>query len=111
LTLVKTCITLHHAEVLENDELGTRPLRTAKAIDTYTLAGYTSGESWSPTFTFHGNIAWSMHGNFTSLPTDCPQRDERLGWTGDIALFAPTATLLYDCNGLLKSWLKDVWID
>jgi alpha-L-rhamnosidase len=42
------------------------------------------------------------------LPTDCPQRDERLGWTGDIQVFGPTATFLYDTTGLLRSWLADL---
>ncbi|KAI5456976.1 bacterial alpha-L-rhamnosidase domain protein [Mariannaea sp. PMI_226] len=57
------------------------------------------------------NVVWSMRGNFLSVPTDCPQRDERLGWTGDLALFAPTANLLYDCFGMLKNWLIDVQYD
>ncbi|KAF6804761.1 alpha-l-rhamnosidase [Colletotrichum sojae] len=57
------------------------------------------------------NVRWSMRGNFLSIPTDCPQRDERLGWTGDLALFAPTATFLYDCFGILKNWLADVAFD
>ncbi|MBT2516302.1 family 78 glycoside hydrolase catalytic domain [Streptomyces sp. ISL-90] len=56
----------------------------------------------------HENVVWSMRGNFVDLPTDCPQRDERLGWTGDIQVFTPTAGYLYDCAGLLSSWLKDV---
>ncbi|WP_064741868.1 alpha-L-rhamnosidase [Hamadaea tsunoensis] len=56
----------------------------------------------------HDNVVWSMRGNFVDLPTDCPQRDERLGWTGDIAAFAPTASYLYDCTGLLTSWLTDL---
>jgi alpha-L-rhamnosidase len=42
------------------------------------------------------------------VPTDCPQRDERLAWTGDIQLFAPTACFLYDCAGFLTSWLCDL---
>ena len=42
-----------------------------------------------------------MRGNFLDVPTDCPQRDERLGWTGDIAVFAPTAAFLYDVDGFL----------
>jgi alpha-L-rhamnosidase len=49
-----------------------------------------------------------MRGNFLSVPTDCPQRNERLGWTGDLALFAPTAVLVYDCFNILKNWLVDV---
>ncbi|HTJ39375.1 MAG TPA: glycoside hydrolase family 78 protein [Dactylosporangium sp.] len=56
----------------------------------------------------HDNVVWSMRGNFLDVPTDCPQRDERLGWTGDLAVFAPTAAFLYDCAGLLTSWLADL---
>lgn len=145
-------ITLRHAEVLENGELGTRPLRGAKATDTYISAGRKK-ETWHPRFTFHGfryvevegwpgklrknhikaqvchsdmnrtgwfecsspllnrlheNVVWSMRGNFFYIPTDCPQRDERLGWTGDIQVFSPTASFLYDCRGFLSSWLNDL---
>ncbi|MDO9397045.1 MAG: glycoside hydrolase family 78 protein [Herbiconiux sp.] len=56
----------------------------------------------------HENIRWSMKSNFVDIPMDCPQRDERLGWTGDIQVFAPTASYLYDCAGLLSSWLRDL---
>jgi len=56
----------------------------------------------------HDNVVWSMRGNFVDLPTDCPQRDERLGWTGDIQVFAPTASFLYSVHGMLKGWLRDV---
>ncbi|MFC8719523.1 family 78 glycoside hydrolase catalytic domain [Kitasatospora sp. NPDC057198] len=59
----------------------------------------------------HDNIRWSMRGNFLDVPTDCPQRDERLGWTGDAQIFAPTGTFLYDCAGPLTSWLKDLAAD
>lgn len=58
----------------------------------------------------HDNIAWSMRGNFVGLPTDCPQRDERLGWTADIQVFAPTATVLFDSASLLRSWLEDLYL-
>ncbi|MGK9149134.1 glycoside hydrolase family 78 protein [Plantibacter flavus] len=56
----------------------------------------------------HENTLWSLRGNFVDLPTDCPQRDERLGWTGDIQVFAPTASFLYDVSGFLGSWLQDL---
>lgn len=148
-------ITLRHAEVLENGELCTRPLRFAQAIDHYTLRG--GGiETWEPRFTFHGfryaevdgwpvelhpadiyavvvhsdlertgwfvcsdpllnrlheNVVWSMRGNFLEIPTDCPQRDERLGWTGDLQIFSPTASFLYDVSGFLQSWLVDLTIE
>lgn len=148
-------ITLRHAEVLEHGELGTRPLRTAKAIDQYILRGE-GIETWEPRFTFHGfryaevenwpgelslddiravvchsdmertgwfecsdplinrlheNVVWSMRGNFFDIPTDCPQRDERLGWTGDLQVFSPTASFLYDVSGFLTSWLQDLDAD
>ncbi|KAM0234066.1 hypothetical protein ACHAP5_010209 [Fusarium lateritium] len=151
-------VIMHHAEVLENGELGTRPLRNCDATDVYTLRGDTAPETYEPRFTYHGfryvqvenwpsadidvahsleavvchtdmeeqgtfscsndklnklfsNVRWSMRGNFLSIPTDCPQRDERLGWTGDLALFAPTATFLYGCYPILRDWLKGVWYD
>jgi alpha-L-rhamnosidase len=56
----------------------------------------------------HRNVVWGMRGNFVDVPTDCPQRDERLGWTGDLQVFAPTATFLYDAGGFLADWLEDV---
>ncbi|MCF2533577.1 alpha-L-rhamnosidase [Yinghuangia soli] len=59
----------------------------------------------------HENAVWSMRGNFLDVPTDCPQRDERLGWTGDIQAFAPTACQLYDSAGFLTSWLQDLALE
>lgn len=56
----------------------------------------------------HENIIWSMRGNFLGIPTDCPQRDERLGWTGDINVFADTGNYLYRTGGILKTWLDDL---
>lgn len=60
---------------------------------------------------FHENVVWGMRGNFLSVPTDCPQRDERLGWTGDIQVFSPAAASLFDCSGFLGSWLADLAAD
>ncbi|MDF7824015.1 family 78 glycoside hydrolase catalytic domain [Pontiellaceae bacterium B12227] len=51
------------------------------------------------------NITWGQRGNFLDIPTDCPQRDERLGWTGDAQAFTPTAMFNYDCLAFFKSWL------
>ncbi|WP_421355070.1 family 78 glycoside hydrolase catalytic domain [Microbacterium phosphatis] len=59
----------------------------------------------------HENVVWGMRGNFLDVPTDCPQRDERLGWTGDLQVFAPTAAYLYDTGGMLAGWLKDLAAD
>lgn len=144
-----------HAEVLENGELGIRPLRHAKCTDEVILDGDKIVD-WSPQYTFHGfryvqvdgwdeerdgsllvnitalvmhtdmhrsgwfscshpminqlhaNVWWGMRGNFLSIPTDCPQRDERLGWTGDIQVFCPSANFLYNTTGMLGDWLQDV---
>ncbi len=56
----------------------------------------------------HENIIWSSKSNFLDIPTDCPQRDERMGWTGDIALFSPVATYLFQMNSLLEKWMEDL---
>ncbi|TWD84248.1 alpha-L-rhamnosidase [Kribbella amoyensis] len=144
-------IVVRHAEVLENGELGVRPLRTAKATDSYVLAG-PDEVTLDSALTFHGfryaevtgvadlraedleavvvgsdlartgwfessdelldrfheNVVWGMRGNFLDVPTDCPQRDERLGWTGDIQVFSPTASFLFDTAGFLTNWLADL---
>ncbi|WP_430782762.1 family 78 glycoside hydrolase catalytic domain [Actinoplanes sp. G11-F43] len=143
-------IRIRHAEVLEDGELGTRPLRDAQATDRFILSGGT--DFFEPTLTFHGfryaeitgwpagvpldveavvvhsdlrrtgtfecsdrllnqlhrNVVWSTRGNFLDLPTDCPQRNERLGWTGDIAVFAPAAAYLFDTSAFLADWLADL---
>ncbi|HEY5880778.1 MAG TPA: family 78 glycoside hydrolase catalytic domain [Nakamurella sp.] len=144
-------ITIKYAEVLEHDELGTRPLRSARATDRFILSG--GVDRFEPTLTFHGfryaqvegwpgeltpesltaivvhsdfprtghfecsddmlnqlhrNVVWGTRGNFVDVPTDCPQRDERLGWTGDIAVFAPTAAFLFDVKDFLRDWQADL---
>ena len=146
-----TEVTLRHAEVLEHDELGVRPLRSALATDRFILSG--ADDVFEPTFTFHGfryaevegwpgeladgaltavvvsselerigefscshellnqlhsNAVWGTVGNFLDVPTDCPQRDERLGWTGDIAAFTPSAAFLFDVEAFLRDWLADL---
>ncbi|KAK7425036.1 hypothetical protein QQZ08_008312 [Neonectria magnoliae] len=59
----------------------------------------------------HENSLWSMKSNFLSVPTECPSRDERMGWTGDANLFTPTANFLYDTAGMLRHWLDDLYLD
>ena len=147
-------VTVRHAEVLDHGQLCVRLLRSAKATDSYLLAGAAEAVL-EPSLTFHGfryaeitgvtglraedlqavvvgtalrrtgwfscsdpdlerfheNVVWGMRGNFLDVPTDCPQRDERLGWTGDIQVFAPTASFLFDTAGFLTSWLADLSAD
>ncbi|MGN8553124.1 UNVERIFIED_CONTAM: glycoside hydrolase family 78 protein [Microbacterium sp. SLM126] len=144
-------VVIRHAEVLEDGELGTRPLRGAAATDRFILSG--GVDTFEPTFTFHGfryaevegwpgdvdpdafeavvvhsqmnrigafecseplvnqliqNSIWGQKGNFLSVPTDCPQRDERLGWTGDIAAYAASAAFQFDSADFLDGWLQDL---
>ena len=54
------------------------------------------------------NILWGQKGNFVDIPTDCPQRDERLGWTGDIQVFLRTATFNMNVATFMTKWAKDV---
>jgi len=57
------------------------------------------------------NIQWGQKGNFVDVPTDCPQRDERLGWTGDAQAFCRTAAFNMDVSPFFTKWLKDVALD
>lgn len=57
------------------------------------------------------NIEWGLRGNFVDVPTDCPQRDERMGWTGDAQAFFRTATFLRGVSNFFTKWLKDVAAD
>ena len=142
-------IRFRHAEVLENGELFTKPLRSAKARVDYTCRD--GRQHYSPSMTYMGfryvgvrgvaekdlklsalalssdteeigrftcsderlnqlqsNIQWGGRSNFVDIPTDCPQRDERLGWTGDIAIFARTACFNFDMSRFLEKWLRDL---
>ena len=57
------------------------------------------------------NIVWGLRGNFLDVPTDCPQRDERLGWTGDAQVFCKAASYFYDVECFFRKWLHDLAAD
>lgn len=57
------------------------------------------------------NIQWGLRGNFVDVPTDCPQRDERLGWTADAQVFAPTACINMDAASFYTKWMRDFVVD
>lgn len=62
----------------------------------------------------YANTLWSQRGNFLEIPTDCPQRDERLGWTGDAQVFSDTANYNYACGPFYRQWLaslRDGYVD
>ena len=54
------------------------------------------------------NSLWGMYSNYLSIPTDCPQRDERLGWTADTQVFAETGTFFADTRGFMHKWMRDM---
>lgn len=56
----------------------------------------------------HHNILWGQKGNFVDVPTDCPQRDERLGWTGDAQMFIRTSAYLMNTAPFFTKWLRDL---
>lgn len=57
------------------------------------------------------NIQWGQKGNFLDVPTDCPQRDERLGWSGDAQVFSRTASFNMNVNNFMEKWTKDIAAD
>ena len=57
------------------------------------------------------NIIWGQKSNYLDIPTDCPQRDERLGWTGDAQIFCRTASYNYDVRSFFNKWLGDVRLE
>lgn len=85
------------------------------------FTAYTVHSDMEPTGTFacsnedlnqlQSNILWSLKGNFLDIPSDCPQRNERLGWTGDAQIFCRTASYLMNTYTFFSKWLKDVEAD
>ena len=57
---------------------------------------------------FVSNVLWGQRSNFLDVPTDCPQRDERMGWAGDAQVFMRAATYNYDCQKFFEKWLEDL---
>lgn len=142
-------VIFRHAEVLVDQELFVKSLRTAKATATYICKD--GDQTYSPKLTYMGfryvgvsgveledinltayvlhsdfqeigtfecsdellnqlqsNIRWGGKSNFVDIPTDCPQRDERQGWTGDIAVFASTASYNFNMSRFYDKWLVDM---
>lgn len=57
------------------------------------------------------NVLWGQRSNFLDIPTDCPQRDERVGWTGDAQVFCRASTLNYNVKKFFEKWLEDMMLD
>ena len=74
--------------------------------DMKTIGSFTSSDELLNQFV--SNVKWSMKDNFVDIPTDCPQRDERLGWTGDAQIFIRSASLIMETAPFFRKWLRDV---
>jgi alpha-L-rhamnosidase len=110
-TLLEPAFTFHgfrYAEVETDAEILDA---TVVAISSDTPRRSTFSCSDDRLVRLHENVVWSQRGNFVSVPTDCPQRDERLGWTGDAQAFAPTASTLFESETFWSSWLCDLDLD
>ncbi|WP_234021547.1 family 78 glycoside hydrolase catalytic domain [Streptomyces sp. 351MFTsu5.1] len=109
-TLLEPSLTYHgfrYAEIGGVPELAAGDLQAVIVGSDLSRTGWFSCSD--PDLTrLHENVVWSTRGNFLDVPTDCPQRAERLGWTGDIQVFSPTASFLFDTAGFLSSWLADL---
>jgi alpha-L-rhamnosidase len=100
-------------------ELSGFPQGTKPAREWVTGAVLHSGFGWTGRFTsshqllnqLQSNTQWGLRGNFLEIPTDCPQRDERLGWTGDAQVFAPAAIFNADVHSFFASWLESMRLD
>lgn len=147
-------VVIRYGEMLHTDgRLVTENLRKARATDTYILKGDPNGETWMPSFTYHGfqyaeisglaykpaaadvtgivmtsttpvtgslttdnamlnqlykNITWTQLSNYFDIPTDCPQRDERLGWTGDAQVYMRSAAFNNDIAAFHTKWIVDL---
>lgn len=92
-------------------------LRSTEDVEILAVEGLVLGSNLKETGTFscdneevnrlYSNIVWGMRGNYLSVPTDCPQRNERLGWTGDTQIFCGAASYLADVRAFLGNWLAD----
>lgn len=103
--------TLHGYRYLELTGLDAPlPLEAVKTIPVSSVHGFKAGFECSDSLVnrLWENIKWSTLSNFISLPTDCPQRNERLGWMGDISVYSPTATKIADVSALLRQYLQSV---
>ena len=110
-TLLEPRLTFHgfrYAEVsgaegpLANDDVSYQVLSSATQL----VGSFSCSEPLVEKL--QSNILTSLRANFISIPTDCPQRNERLGWTADLQIFAPTALFNADVTNLMDKWLDDL---
>lgn len=115
---LKPHFTYHGFRYIRIDEL---PERLADKIDESDFCAVALYTDMSPALQFDcpnenvnkffKNVLWGQKSNFLCVPSDCPQRSERFGWTGDVTAFCQTACLNFDVKDFFSRWLKDVYLD
>ena len=103
--------TFHGFQYVEVTGLGRKPAKdtvvgVALSSDTPVVGTFNCSDAMLNQL--HNNIYWTQRANFISIPTDCPQRDERMGWTGDAQVYIRTATLNTDVQAFFTKWLVDL---
>ena len=107
----KPSLTFYGFRYIRIDEFPGEPsLENFTAIAVYSDMKRTGNiESSDPMINrFFQNVIWGQRGNFLDIPTDCPQRDERQGWTGDAQIFIKAASYNYDVKKFFRKWLRDM---
>ena len=97
-----------YAEVSRLKEIPEPGLITGLVLGSNTPAAGTFESSDSMVNKLYNNIVWTQRSNFVDIPTDCPQRDERLGWTGDAQVYVSSASLNMDIAAFYSKWLVDL---
>ena len=99
-----------YAELQWNSKQGKPEIESLEAVVLHTAAPRTGEFACSHPLLnqLASNILWGQKGNFLDVPTDCPQRDERQGWTGDAQVFIRTSAFFMDVRGFFLKWLKDL---
>lgn len=102
--------TFHGFRYLEITVTGNAEIKEVKGLVMYSDLKETGSFSCSDDTVnkIYNNAVWSQRGNFINVPTDCPQRDERLGWTGDAQVFCGSAMFNMDCKAFFEKYLADV---
>lgn len=104
--------TYHGFQYVEVDGLTEKPTEETLMAQVIHSEAPVAGtfESSNPMFQkLVQNIDWSLRGNMFSVPTDCPQRDERLGWMGDVQIIFPTMAFFRQSNAFFAKWMQDIW--
>lgn len=96
-----------YCEIIADEDIEVLSL-TGEVVGSATEEGSSFATSSSLINQLYSNVMWGQRGNYLSIPTDCPQRDERLGWTGDTQVFCRAASYNANVSSFFEKWMKDM---